>query len=132
MERNDIFIKLREIIAEVLEEKPEEIQMEDSLVDDLGIESIDLLDINSKIEQTFSIEIKNGELWNFTADLMNDELFQDGLITKKGVDVFSRRITIPDCEKLIEGTPASELLSYFKINTIVDYIEEKLRHFDIH
>lgn len=58
------FEKIQKIIAEVLNFKPEEIKPETKFVDDLGADSLDLLQIVLEIEQTFEISISDDELEN--------------------------------------------------------------------
>ena len=58
------FEKIQKIIADVLNYKPEEIKPETKFVDDLGADSLDLLQIVLEIEQTFEISISDDELEN--------------------------------------------------------------------
>ena len=58
------FEKIQKIIADVLNYKPEEIRPETKFVDDLGADSLDLLQIVLEIEQTFEISISDDELEN--------------------------------------------------------------------
>jgi acyl carrier protein len=51
------FEKLKQIIAEVAGVYTEEITMETSFIDDLGVDSLDVYQIVMGIEQTFDIEI---------------------------------------------------------------------------
>ena len=51
------FDKLREIIAEVLNVDPDEIEMETTFIDDLGADSLDVFQIIMGIEEEFDIEI---------------------------------------------------------------------------
>ncbi len=53
------FEKLTKIIAEVLNVDPEEITMETNFVDDLGADSLDVLQIIMGIGDEFDIEIAN-------------------------------------------------------------------------
>lgn len=53
------FEKLKEIIVEVLGCKEEEITMETTFVDDLGADSLDVIQIIMGIEDAFDIEIEN-------------------------------------------------------------------------
>ena len=53
------FEKLQGIIAEVLNLEPEEVTMEATFVDDLGADSLDVLQIIMGIEEEFDIEIPN-------------------------------------------------------------------------
>ena len=51
------FEKLQQIIAEVLSIDPEEITMNTTFVDDLGADSLDVVQIVMGIEEEFDIEI---------------------------------------------------------------------------
>ena len=53
------FEKLQENIAEVLNVDPEEITMDTTFVDDLGADSLDVLQIIMGVEEEFDIEISN-------------------------------------------------------------------------
>ena len=53
------FDKLREIIAEVLNVDADEITMDTTFVDDLGADSLDVVQIIMGIEEEFDIEISN-------------------------------------------------------------------------
>ena len=51
------FVKLKKIIAEVLNVDPDEITMETTFQDDLGADSLDVYQITMGIEEEFDIEI---------------------------------------------------------------------------
>ena len=55
------FEKLKKIIAEVLNVDEEEITMENTFVDDLGADSLDVFQIIMGLEEEFDIEIPNEE-----------------------------------------------------------------------
>ena len=50
-------MKLKNIIAEVLNVDPEEVTMETTFVDDLGADSLDVFQIIMGIEEEFDIEV---------------------------------------------------------------------------
>lgn len=52
-----IFEKVRDIIAEQLGLDPEEITMESSFIDDLGADSLDIVELIMALEEEFDIEI---------------------------------------------------------------------------
>lgn len=54
------FEKIQEIIADVLNIDVHEIRPESKFVDDLGADSLDIFQIIMGIEETFDIEIDNG------------------------------------------------------------------------
>ena len=49
--------KMKEILVEQLECDPEDITMESLLVDDLGADSLDAIDIVMSVEDTFKVEV---------------------------------------------------------------------------
>ena len=51
------FEKLKKVIAEVLNVDPEEITMDTTFTDDLGADSLDVVQIIRGIEEEFDIEI---------------------------------------------------------------------------
>ena len=60
------FEKLQKIIAEVLNLSEEEIRPDSTFVDDLGADSLDVLQIIMGIEEEFDIEIDNEEAEKIT------------------------------------------------------------------
>ena len=49
--------KMKDILVEQLECDPEDITMEGLLVDDLGADSLDAIDIVMSVEDTFKVEV---------------------------------------------------------------------------
>ncbi|MEM9399198.1 MAG: phosphopantetheine-binding protein [Verrucomicrobiota bacterium] len=63
MKRELIFQKLQEQLAAALEVETHEVKLEAKIVDDLGAESIDLLDITFRLERSFGLAIKDEDLF---------------------------------------------------------------------
>jgi acyl carrier protein len=55
------FEKLKEILVDVLGTKEEDIKTESKFVDDLGADSLDLVELIMSLEDKFSIEISDEE-----------------------------------------------------------------------
>ena len=55
------FVKLKSMIAEVLNVEEDEITMDTTFVDDLGADSLDVFQIIMGLEEEFDIEIPNEE-----------------------------------------------------------------------
>jgi acyl carrier protein len=68
-----VFEKVRAILADQLDIDPEKIQMDSRLLDDLGADSLDVVDLVMAIEDEFSIEVSDEALENMTtiADAVN-------------------------------------------------------------
>ncbi|MDD3587534.1 MAG: acyl carrier protein, partial [Thermoguttaceae bacterium] len=59
--QEEIMEGVTSVLVEALAAEPEEVTPEATLVDDLGAESIDLLDIVFNLEKKFDIKIDRGE-----------------------------------------------------------------------
>ncbi len=68
-----VFEKVRDILAEQLDLDPDSIHMDSRLLDDLGADSLDVVDLVMAIEDEFSIEVSDEALENMTtiADAVN-------------------------------------------------------------
>ncbi len=68
-----VFEKVRDILAEQLDLDPDSIQMDSRLLDDLGADSLDVVDLVMAIEDEFSIEVSDEALESMTtiADAVN-------------------------------------------------------------
>jgi acyl carrier protein len=53
--------RVREIVAEQLERDVNEVKNESSFIDDLGADSLDIVELVMKMEEEFSIEIPDEE-----------------------------------------------------------------------
>lgn len=60
------FEKVKEIIAETVNCEIEDIKMESSLKDDLGIDSLDAMEVSMALEEEFDLTIEEEALVNFT------------------------------------------------------------------
>ncbi|MCM1992310.1 acyl carrier protein [Oceanirhabdus seepicola] len=57
-----IFEKIKEIIADQLGIDTEEIKMETKLIDDLGVDSLEIFEVVMSLEEEFEIEIPNEDV----------------------------------------------------------------------
>ncbi|MDL1951620.1 acyl carrier protein, partial [Acidobacteria bacterium ACD] len=69
MDRTRIQETVVGIVADALDRKAGEVRPDSSLVDDLGAESIDFLDIVFRLEGAFDLKIPEEEIWRGSADL---------------------------------------------------------------
>ena len=58
----EIFQKIRQILAEKLKMKEEQISKDSHLVDDIGVDSVDFWEIIAKVEQEFEIDVADDEV----------------------------------------------------------------------
>ncbi|HHY63647.1 MAG TPA: acyl carrier protein [Clostridiaceae bacterium] len=61
-----IFEKVRDIIVEQLGVDPEEVKLESSFIDDLGADSLDIVELIMALEEEFDLEIPDKEAEKIT------------------------------------------------------------------
>jgi acyl carrier protein len=62
MDRNEALSKFTENVVEVLAVDPSKVTLEASFSDDLGADSLDLVELVMALEETFDIEVAEDEL----------------------------------------------------------------------
>ena len=59
-----VFDKIKDIIVEQLDVEEDAVTMEASITDDLGADSLDVVDVVMSIEESFDVEIPDEEVEN--------------------------------------------------------------------
>src|ERR1043165_7389609 len=85
-EINAVFPKVADTMADALGCDKEEVKLDASLINDLGAESIDFLDIVFRLERAFKVKIPRGKIVEEArGDLSETQFEQGGLVTDAGV-----------------------------------------------
>ena len=61
MSSEEIFEKIKKIIVDLLQVSEDTVTLESHFIDDLGADSLDLVELIMGIEEEFNIEIPDGE-----------------------------------------------------------------------
>lgn len=59
-----VFEKVRDILVEQLDVEEEKVSMEASIIDDLGADSLDVVDLVMSLEDEFDVEIPDEQVKN--------------------------------------------------------------------
>jgi acyl carrier protein len=85
-EINAVFPKVAATVADALGRDAEEVKLDASLINDLGAESIDFLDIVFRLERAFKVKIPRGKIVEEArGDLSEAEFDKGGIVTDAGV-----------------------------------------------
>lgn len=108
-------------ISEGIDINPKTIKPENSLIKDLGAESLDFLDINYRLEQTFGIKMARRSVVDHVEELFGEEsaIDSDGKLTEKAAKVFSIRYDGTGYQ-FQGGMDMDELPAFVTVRSIAD------------
>lgn len=90
---DEIEKKLAALLVPVLgANSPDEIRPELSLVEDLGAESLDFVEITYLVKKEFKVELKVGAIVSGAASMNPEELFIDGALTEAGAATVNAKL----------------------------------------
>ena len=68
MAKEEIFDKLKELVVDQLGVEEDEVTMEATMQDDLGADSLDLVDLVMSVEEEFGVKVADEDLENIKTD----------------------------------------------------------------
>jgi len=125
MTQDEIYSKVQHVLVDALGVDDDEIKPEAALMDDLGAESIDFLDIQFRLEKAFSIKIPKGDL---TPEGLtnNPEYVQAGKFTPRGLQEVATRMPLADVSPLKADPRVENMSKLFTVDFITKYIASKV------
>ena len=121
---DEIYGKVQETLVEALGVDDEEVTPDATLFQDLGAESIDMLDIIFRLERKFGIKIPRGEL--FPENVSDPDLTENGKLTPKGVAEMKQRMPYADLSGFESNPEVEKLLDLYTVDMLVKYVSGKL------
>ena len=124
-----IIDEVKEAIVLALGVDEEDLDLDASLMDDFGAESLDYLDIAFRLERQFDIRIPRQNMMEKASEQYGEErFFNDGVFTEDGLSLL--KLAMPEVEdKLVEGMTEEDIPAIITARTwirIVDTILSEL------
>lgn len=125
--QDDVFPRIRALIADSLAVDESTITPESRLIDDLGADSLDFVDLTFAIEKAFGVRLRESEL-NFLAklDFSSPAVMQGGYLTRDTIasvrPLLPALDRVPDPERVTPG----ELFSLLTVETLCLMIQRRL------
>ncbi len=127
MNHEKIINEVKGCLAQVLEIEGAEINIDDSLINDLGVDSLDFLDLIFRLESTFNIKLRRGEIEGMAREITGTDGFeQDGVITSAGLTALQQALPEVPQDRFREGVRVAEIPTLFTVGTFVRLVESKL------
>jgi acyl carrier protein len=127
MERLEIESKVTQLVGDVLGVEERKLHARALLVTELAASSIDIIEINFRLEQEFGIEIAASEFWNLSQERSDPRYVQDGRLTPEGIEMLRGRFVRFEHAGVHVGDPIQKLFDSFSLGMVVDYVEGRLQ-----
>ena len=127
MQRSEVFPRVRALIADSLAVAESSVTPDSRLIDDLGADSLDFVDLMFAIEKAFGVKLREADL-NFLTrlDFSSPTVMKDGFLTRETIDSIAPLLPglqhVPDRARVTPG----ELFSLLTVETLCLMIERRL------
>ncbi len=124
---DQVFSSVQRCIAESLLIELEQVQPHSRLVDDLGADSLDFVDIVFQLERELDVRVRGSEFeWLTRLDFSSPTIMQDGFLTDAVIERLSTWLpalaTVPDSKKVTPRT----LFSLISVEAMCLVIERQI------
>ncbi len=121
----DVAARVCDLVAEALACDRALVHVDANLMEDLGAESLDFLDIVFKLERAFGIQITRGEMERAArGDMSDDEFAPAGVVSPAGLERL--RSLMPEAAHRIEpGLRPVQILGLFSVRTFANLVTAK-------
>jgi acyl carrier protein len=123
----DVDSAVKEAVIEALALDEDEVTPDSTLMDDLGAESIDLLDILFRIEKSTGVKIEASDLGDYIQGGIPDDEFSDEneVVTAKGAEQLARAMPQVDAAEVEGKLKAEEVITLFTVQNLVEMVKSR-------
>jgi acyl carrier protein len=123
----DVDSAVKEAVTEALALDDDEVTPDSTLMDDLGAESIDLLDILFRIEKSTGVKIEASDLGDYIQGGIPDDEFSDEneVITEKGAAQLNKVMPQTDPSELAGKLDANEVITLFTVQNLIEMVKTR-------
>ncbi|NTU41490.1 MAG: acyl carrier protein [Nitrospirales bacterium] len=127
MKDEEIFTATRRCIAETTGCREEEISLDSSVIDDIGADSLDLLDLVFRLEQEFGIRITRGEIELKARQTLPETDFErEGLLTPEAKKALKEALPEVDPARVDAISRKNDIPRLLTVRTFVRLVSSKL------
>ena len=113
-----VFPAVAETIADALGRDLDEVALDSRLIEDLGAESIDFLDIVFRLEQLFKVQIPRGKIVeDARGELSEEEFAEDGVLTRLGIQRLKQYLSEVPAARFRSRMKVAEVPLLFTVET---------------
>ena len=116
--REEIYETVVDCFVEALGVEPEEVHLGAKVIDDLGAESLDFLDIAFRLERGFDVKIPRGGVQQRSQEGIDEGAYEvDGVLTPLALDKLREVMPEVAPDEIREGLTAKDIPKLFLVET---------------
>src|SRR5690242_9101422 len=122
MERTEIFDGVRDCLVESLAIEPDEVHEEALLAQDLGLTSIDMLDLFFSLNTTFNTYIRPQEVQSHLLGGLTQDQFlnPDRTLSERGYQRIAELVPGFDRSTLTEDLTEADMFEFFRVRHVIE------------
>ena len=118
MTEQEVFEVVKECFCEALGLDDDEVYLKATIMDELGAESIDLLDIVFRLERGFDIQIPRGDIEAQAQAAAGDDPYEiDGVLTELGLEKLREVMPEVEADQIVTGLTTRDIPKLFTVET---------------
>jgi acyl carrier protein len=124
--QTEIYDATKDAVVGALGVGEDEVTPDATLMDDLGAESIDLLDILFRIERSTGVKVQASDIGEYIQGGISDDEFgnEEGILTDKGFDQL--KTAMPQIDDAQRGQMrAEEVINHFTVQNLADLVASR-------
>ena len=130
-EIKDIYDNVCLVIENSIGTPKETIKLENTLFDELGVDSIDLVDILFELEMMYNVELKVSDIEIRAREELEDVPYEiDGVITPEGLEGLKKHMSEIDKNEIKEGLTVHRLIQLFSVHSLCKIVQYRLENKD--
>jgi acyl carrier protein len=123
----DIWAKVVDAFCEALGLDEDEVEKGALVIDELGAESLDFLDIAFRLERAFGVKIPRGEVQQRAEEGAAEAFEEDGKLTAAGAVALREAMPEVDSDKISAGFPVRDIPRLFTVETFSNLVTKLVR-----
>lgn len=112
------------LIAELTQRDSSELDINMTLFGDLALESVELLELEFSLEQSFSLKLGEKDLWNIPEYIIEMKMFNNGKFSEDAFEHIKNIVSQITPEILGKMSSPHEVLDYLSIADIDNFIQK--------
>ena len=117
-----IWAKVQDAFAAALGLEEDEIELDSKLIEDLGAESLDFLDIVYRLERAFDIKIPRGGIESSAQEEAGGTYEVDGILTDEGLSALKQLMPEVPKDEFVDGMRVTEVPELFRVATFYNLV----------